>query len=98
MYDLCLYQHIRFLIHSCSIDGGVISTNDRTSDADADQDIVQDPVIGAILVRVVSEEDEVHEGGHDEGQQGAAAGTHQGHQLAKVWHLYHYNTGNRHQA
>ena len=49
-------------------------------------------------VHVVAEQHQVAEARHDEGQQGAAAGTHQGHQLAKVWHLYHYNTGNRHQA
>ena len=33
------------------------------------------------------------EGGHDEGQEGAAGGSHQGHQLTKVRHLQQSGRG-----
>ena len=71
-----LFVCIRFLIHSCSVDSRVVSTYDGSGDPDTHEHIVQDPAVGPVLVRVVSEEDEVHEGGHDEGQEGAARGAH----------------------
>jgi len=38
-------------------------------------------------VHFVPEEDQVAEGGHDEGEEGAAGGPHQSHQLTKVRNL-----------
>ena len=68
-----LFLCIMFLVHSCSVDSCVISTDDGSGDPDAHEDVVQHPAVGPLLVPgVVSEEDEVHQGGHDEGEEGAA--------------------------
>jgi len=34
-------------------------------------------------------------GGHDESQQGAAAGPDQGHQLAEIWNFENYESGEK---
>ena len=41
------------------------------------------------------EEDEMAEGGHDEGEEGAAGGAHQRHQLTKVRHLNNCGLGRK---
>ena len=78
------------LLHGAAIDSSVVSSNKSSRHSQDQKGVVQH--LGGV-VRLSPEEDEVHQGRHDEGQEGAAAGPDQGHRLTKVGNSDYYQSG-----